>query len=113
VSSIVCAVFFSYVFKRKLYFTIVFFNSFSLLYQIFNLTLKYIAPVMLGIGTDGEPWLPDWFLMVMFGFVDTITILFLTLIGPLLVAAQYRKSFEVSMGGTIISVCVGVPFVLK
>ena len=67
---------------------------------------------MLGIGTD-KAWLPDWFLMVMFGFVDTITILFLTLIGPLLVAAQYRQSFEVSMGGTITSVCVGVPFVLK
>lgn len=38
--------------------------------------------------------------------------LFLQLIGPLLIAAVSRKTYETTMAGTIIAVCNAVPIVL-
>lgn len=63
--------------------------------------------------TGKNGWIPDWFIIFMFGFVDSITIIFLTLIGPLIIASRYKKTYEVTMGGTIIAVCIGVPFISK
>ena len=51
ISSIFSATCFSTIFKRKLFFTILFFNSFSILYQIFNLTILFAAPIMI-FGTE-------------------------------------------------------------
>lgn len=110
VSSIVCAVAFSTIFKRKLFLTIIFFNSFSIMYQVFSIALSMAAPAVM---QPENAWIPDWFLLSMFGFVDSITIIFLTLIGPLIIASRYKKTYEVTMGGTIIAVCIAVPFIIK
>ena len=45
------------------------------------------------------------------GTIDGLTSLFLTLLGPLLVAASFRKTYEISMGGTMIASCTAFPFV--
>ena len=37
--------------------------------------------------------------------------MYLTLLGPLLVAAQFRQTYEITMGGTSIAVCLAFPFV--
>ena len=45
------------------------------------------------------------------GSIDGLTSLFLSLLGPLLVAASFRKTYEISMGGTMIAACMAFPFV--
>jgi hypothetical protein len=45
------------------------------------------------------------------GTIDGLTSLFLSLLGPLLVAASFRKTYEISMGGTMIASCMAFPFV--
>jgi hypothetical protein len=39
-----------------------------------------------------------------YGIFDGLTIIYLGVIGPLLVAANNRKTFEITMGGTMIAV---------
>lgn len=50
-------------------------------------------------------------LFFIFGVADGSTYLLIYLIGPLLVAANHRKTYEVTMGGTMISVCIAFAFV--
>jgi hypothetical protein len=76
---------------------------------MFSIIMQMVAPEINSI----EPWVPDWLILSMFGFVDSITIIFLTLIGPLVIASKYKKTYEVTMGGTIIAVCIAVPFIVK
>ena len=80
------------------------------MYQVFSIALSMAAPAVM---QPENAWIPDWFLLSMFGFVDSITIIFLTLIGPLIIASRYKKTYEVTMGGTIIAVCIAVPFIIK
>jgi len=55
--------------------------------------------------------LPAWVFMFYLGLNDGLTVLLLTLLGPLLVAASARQSYEITMGGTSIAMCVATPFV--
>jgi hypothetical protein len=50
-------------------------------------------------------------LFFIYGLFDGSSSLMLQLIGPLLVAANHRKTYEVTMGGTMIAVCIALPFV--
>lgn len=47
-----------------------------------------------------------------YGAIQSSTQLFTHLIGPLLVAANNRKSYEITMGGTMISICIGSGYIL-
>jgi len=44
------------------------------------------------------------------GVFDGFSYLFLSLVGPLIIAAKYKKSYEVTMGGSMIAVCIAVPY---
>lgn len=45
------------------------------------------------------------------GFLSGSTSLFLTIIGPLVIASKNRKTYEITMGGTIIAVCFTLQYV--
>jgi hypothetical protein len=51
--------------------------------------------------------------LVFFGLFDGLTIIYLNVIGPLLVAANNRKTFEVTMGGTMIAVVTMTTYILS
>ena len=50
--------------------------------------------------------------MFFLGFIEGLTSLLLTLLGPLLVAASFRKTYEITMGGTMIAATTTIPIVL-
>ena len=51
--------------------------------------------------------------MFLIGFSAQIVDLFQMLIGPLLVAATYRRSYEITMGGTMVAVMTVGPFIIS
>ena len=46
------------------------------------------------------------------GFIEGSIQLFVQIVGPVLLAASHRKSYEITMGGTMIAICQAVPFLL-
>jgi hypothetical protein len=45
------------------------------------------------------------------GFVNGLNDLFLYTIGPLILAAKNRKSYEITLGGTLLGICICVPYI--
>jgi hypothetical protein len=76
---------------------------------MYQIVIDFTAP---DFGNEKDPIIPINLIMFLLGVIDGLSHLFLALIGPLIVAAKYRSSYEITMGGTIIAVCITVPFIL-
>jgi len=74
--------------------------------KIFN---DYTAP---NFGSEENPAIPVYLIMFFIGIIDGLSHLFLFLVGPLILAAKYRKSYEITMGGTILAVCGTLPYLI-
>ena len=59
----------------------------------------------------GNDMIPISLIMFQLGLADGLTVMYLALLGPLLVAASFRQTYEITMGGTSIAVCVAFPFI--
>lgn len=51
--------------------------------------------------------------LLFYGIFDGLTIIYLNVIGPLLVAANNKKTFEITMGGTMIAVVTMTTYILS
>ena len=51
--------------------------------------------------------------LLFYGIFDGLTIIYLNIIGPLLVAANNRKTFEITMGGTMIAVVTMTTYIFS
>ena len=49
--------------------------------------------------------------LFLIGFVNGLNDLFLYTIGPLILAAKNRKSYEITLGGTLLGICICVPYI--
>jgi len=76
---------------------------------MYQIVIDYTAPEF---GDETNPVVPIYLIMFFLGVIDGLSHLFLALVGPLIVAAKYRSSYEITMGGTIIAVCITFPFIL-
>lgn len=68
--------------------------------------IDFTAP---NFGNEEDPIVPTYLIMLTLGLLDGLSHLFLTLVAPLMVAAKYRKSYEITMGGTIVAECIALP----
>lgn len=108
---IVSALLFSYVFRRRLALTLAFLQFITLIsdtgYLVFNMMMpSFDARANL------LPQSAIFFKVFFLGFIEGLTSLLLTLLGPLLVAASFRKTYEITMGGTMIAATTTIPIVL-
>jgi len=76
------------------------------MYQIF---IDYTAP---NFGNEENSLIPVFLIIFFLGIIHGLTNLFLYVVGPLIVAAKYRSSYEITMGGTIIAVCSTLPYII-
>ena len=100
---------YTFVFQRKMALTIILFQSFNIIFQIYQIVIDWTAPEF---GKEDDPAIPINVIMFFLGVIDGLSYLFLSLVGPLLIAAKYVKSYEITMGGSMIAVCVALPFII-
>ena len=94
---------FQFVFQRKLALTIV-------AQSTLTLSLQYMLMTMGQIFSDFA--LPRTINFFIFGFIDGSTYLLIFIIGPLLVASAHRKTFEITMGGAMITLVMMMSFLI-
>lgn len=85
------------------------FQSFNIIFQIYQIVIDWTAPEFVN---EDDPVIPINIVMFFLGVIDGLSYLFLSLVGPLLIAAKYKKSYEITMGGSMIAVCVALPFII-
>ena len=107
-SMIISAVLYTYAFKQKFRISLLFVISICITWQL----LIIMNEVMIG-SLYQDHFVPYSIKIVSFGLFDGLTHIYLDIIGPLLVAANNRKSFEVTMGGTMISVIMATSYVFS
>ena len=88
---------------------IVVFQSLNIVFQMFQICIDYTAPYF---GNEENPVIPIYLLMFFIGILDGLSHLFLYIVGPLTLAAKYRSSYEITMGGTILAVCGTFPLLI-
>ena len=109
ISAVVSSLLFTFVFQRKMALTLIIFQSLNIVFQMYQIVIDFTAP---DFGNEEEPIIPLNLIMFFLGVIDGLSHLFLALVGPLIVAAKYRKSYEITMGGTMIAVCIAIPFII-
>ena len=82
-------------------------QSIQILSSVFFLSIRFTIP---HVDLTGDKI--TYFYVLGVGLVEGSTQLFIQLIGPILVAANNRKTYEITMGGTMIGVCKAFPFVI-
>lgn len=82
-------------------------QGFQLVLALFCITFNLMVPP-----EQDMPKFVGYAFCFTIGLIEGSNMLFVQLIGPLLVAANNRKTYEVTMGGTMIAVCTGLPFVI-
>ena len=97
---------FQYIFRRRFAATIIFCNAVTIIISIIYISLNQMIPEF-----NQNDYLPVNFVYFAFGIIAGSVYLFMQLIGPLLVAAHYRKNYEVQMGGTMIGCCYGLSLI--
>ena len=92
--------------KRKFALSVVMVQAITLISSVMILFLLLLVPRQM-LETQEFIYAASF----MSGLLDTSMVLFIHLLGPLLVAANSRRTYEVTMGGTMIAVCNGLPYV--
>ena len=77
--------------------------------MVYQIAEDHLSEALLG--NEEQPVVPLYLSFAFFGLMDGLTDLFLNIIGPLLIASKYRRSYEVTMGGTLVAICIAVPYI--
>ena len=61
---------------------------------------------------EEDPLIPEHITLFILGVIYGFSYLFLSLVGPLIIAAKNKKSYEITMGGSMIAVCIALPYLI-
>lgn len=111
IGSVVSAFLFMVVFKKKIYLLIVFFNSISIIVEIFKMTIMFLDSTAYKTTQKHIIQLPESIYIVL-GVIDIGSLFLLITLLPALLAIKYRgNKFEITMAGTLISIVAVLSYI--
>ena len=111
IGSVVSAFLFMVVFKKKIYLLIVFFNSISIIVEIFKITILFLDSTAFKTTQKHIIKLPESIYIVL-GIIDIGSLFLLITLLPALLAIKYRgNKFEITMAGTLISIIAVLSYI--
>ena len=106
-ANIISTLVFQAVFKRNFAITLTLMQALSTVVSAYILSIGFALPqIKLESGSMTFAYI------FVAGFLEGSIQLFIQIIGPLLVAASNRKTYEITLGGTMIAMCRGLPYVI-